>query len=117
MPGVSGSNGERRRWERLNVAIPIFVRGTDTKGEAFIEFTSALNVSAGGALIVMRNLAVSPQASVSLEVPSAPWPQAGSARRRFDGQLIRMRAEGGCSLAAFRFTRPLLESNQKKLKV
>jgi hypothetical protein len=117
MPATKRRTGERRRWERLNLPIPVFVRGADEKGEEFVEFTSVLNVSAGGVLIVMRHGAVSPRAHVSVEVPAAPSPQPASVQRRFEGELIRIRAETGCCLAAIRFTRPLLESNQRKLKV
>jgi len=42
---------ERRSWPRLPLAIPVFVRSRDEKGKEFLEFATALNVSAGGALI------------------------------------------------------------------
>src|ERR1700693_448791 len=62
---------ERRRWTRLPLAIPVFVRSRDEKGKEFLEFATALNVSAGGALVaVRRSLPLSAQ--VTLEIPSAP---------------------------------------------
>ena len=62
---------ERRRWTRLPLAIPVFVRSRDEKGKEFLEFATALNISAGGALVaVRRSLPLSAQ--VSLEIPSAP---------------------------------------------
>lgn len=117
MPVRTPRQAERRRWERLKVTIPVFVRGTDKQGKEFVEFTSMLNVSAGGGLIVMRHGAMSPRARISVEVPTAPWPQSESGVKTFQGKLVRVRAESGYYLAALRFTRPLLESNQKKLKV
>src|SRR5437588_10220212 len=62
---------ERRRWPRLPLAIPVFVRSRDEKGKEFLEFATALNVSAGGALIAVRR-ALSLVAQVLLEIPSAP---------------------------------------------
>ena len=45
---------ERRRWPRLPLAIPVFVRGCDLEGNEFIEFNVMLNESAGGALVAIR---------------------------------------------------------------
>jgi hypothetical protein len=42
---------ERRKWIRLPLAIPVFVRSRDDKGKDFLEFATALNVSAGGMLV------------------------------------------------------------------
>ena len=47
-------SGERRKWTRLPLAIPVFVRSRDEKGKEFLEFATALNVSAGGMLVAMR---------------------------------------------------------------
>src|SRR5207248_11115402 len=65
------SAAERRRWPRLPLAIPVFVRTRDDKGKEFLEFATALNVSAGGALVAVRRSLVA-SAQVVLEIPSAP---------------------------------------------
>src|SRR3954452_12725403 len=62
---------ERRSWPRLPLAIPVFVRSRDQGGKDFLEFATALNVSAGGALVAVHR-ALRPAAQVSLEIPSAP---------------------------------------------
>ena len=49
MNGVRAGT-ERRKWARLPLAIPVFVRSRDRKGKEFLEFATALNVSAGGML-------------------------------------------------------------------
>jgi len=41
---------ERRKWPRLSLAIPVFVRSRDERGKDLLEFATALNVSAGGFL-------------------------------------------------------------------
>jgi len=45
---------ERRGWDRLPISIPFFIRGTKSNGEAFLEFATALNLSAGGLLLASR---------------------------------------------------------------
>src|SRR5579864_669259 len=68
---------DRRKWTRLPLAIPVFVRSRDEKGKEILEFATALNVSAGGALVaVRRSLPLSTQ--VLLEIPSAPLAVANS---------------------------------------
>src|ERR1700730_799862 len=62
---------ERRKWPRLPLAIPVFVRSRDEKGKEFLEFATALNVSAGGALVAVRH-SLPKAAQVLLEIPSAP---------------------------------------------
>lgn len=117
MPAAKQRRSERREWQRLDVAIPVFVRGKDDRGMEFVEFTTALNVSAGGVLVVIRHNAVSPRTRLSVEVPEAPGPRVVSAQRKLDGKLVRVCSKSGCCLAAVQLRRPLLESRQKKLKV
>ena len=64
-------NKEKRRWARLKLAIPVFVRTEGADGKESLEFATALNVSAGGALLVVRR-SLGKSSSVSLEIPSAP---------------------------------------------
>ena len=70
MKVVLGRN-ERRKWARLPLAIPVFVRSRDGKGKEFLEFATALNVSAGGMLVAIRR-ALPAIAQIRLEIPSAP---------------------------------------------
>src|SRR5260370_12022419 len=100
---------ERRHWQRLPLAIPLFVRGVDKHGKDFLDFTVALNISAGGALVAIRRPL--PRASVlSLEVPSSPWPQL-TARlqsvRSLQARVLRTADNASFNLCALRFMRPL----------
>jgi hypothetical protein len=67
----SFSNKEQRKWARLQLAIPVFVRTRDRGGKDSLEFATAINISAGGALVVVRR-SLPKSALVSLEIPSAP---------------------------------------------
>lgn len=64
------SVAERRDWDRLPIAIPFFVRGRKGNGEEFLEFATALNLSAGGVLLATRRY-LDPGTQISLEVPVA----------------------------------------------
>jgi hypothetical protein len=61
---------ERRDWDRLPISIPFFVRGRKLTGEDFLEFATALNLSAGGVLLAAKRY-LDPGTQISLEVPIA----------------------------------------------
>jgi hypothetical protein len=65
------SKKEERKWARLQLAIPVFIRSRDGNGRDSLEFATAINISPGGALVVVRR-SLPQSALVSLEIPSAP---------------------------------------------
>jgi len=91
------------------LAIPVFVRSRDDKGREFLEFATALNISAGGMLVaVKRALALSAQ--VSLEIPSAPLAASTAVQknsRNLRGKIVRVTHAEGYHLLALKFTRPV----------
>jgi len=102
---------ERRKWQRLSLAIPVFVRGKEGNDREWLEFATALNVSAGGALVaVRRSLPLSSQ--VLLEIPSAP-PVANADLPRFSrnlqGRVMWRTNAQGYQLAGVKFSRALLQ--------
>jgi PilZ domain len=120
MPSLRQPNGSyrpRRRWQRLPLAIPIFVRGTNEHGKVFEDFATALNLSAGGLLLVsQRPLRVG--SVVDLEIPSSipnhhPFdkPPATSLPARV---VYAAFAEGihQCGMA---FIHPLLDARENEL--
>lgn len=104
------TEAERRRWTRLPLAIPVFVRSRDQEGKEFLEFATAWNVSAGGALIaVRRSLRLSSQ--VLLEIPSAPAatsPSRSKASSRVQAKAKWVTHAEGYQLVGLKFTHPLL---------
>lgn len=108
-----GAETERRKWMRLPLAIPVFVRSRDDKGKEFLEFATALNVSAGGALVAVRRSL--PQSSqVLLEIPSAPLVAAASlpkASRTLRARAVRVSHAEGYHLLGLKFSRPLLNDS------
>jgi len=101
---------ENRKWPRLPLAIPIFVRSRDEEGRELLEFATALNISAGGALVaVRRSLPLSAQ--VSLEIPSAPLVSGNSfpkASRTLRARTVRVTHVDGYHLLGLKFSHPLV---------
>lgn len=101
---------ERRRWSRLPLAIPVFVRSRDGKGNEFLEFATALNVSAGGMLLAIRRIL--PRSSqIRLEIPSAPVAALAllpRVSRKLRARALRNTPAEGYYLLGLKFSRPLL---------
>jgi hypothetical protein len=109
--GTRAAAGERRRWPRLPLAIPVFVRSNDGEEKEFLEFATALNVSAGGMLVAVRR-AFPSSARVSLEIPSAPLASLTAlpkAARSLQAKILRLEHAEGYSLAGLKFSQPLLK--------
>jgi len=101
---------ERRKWVRLPLAIPVFVRSHDNKGMEFLEFATALNVSAGGMLVAVRRM-LSPLTQIQLEIPSAPVASVAmlpGVSRSLRAKALRTTPAEGYYLLGLKFSRPLL---------
>lgn len=104
-----GAATERRNWQRLRLAIPVFVRGTDDCGKPFLDFTLALNLSVGGALIVSRH-PLTRSSKLSLEMPTCPMPNlpTPSAPRVRKVRVVRTEDKNHYNLYGLRFNHPLI---------
>jgi hypothetical protein len=105
----STSRPDRRRWERLPLWIPVFVRGTDEQGRRFLDFTSTLNVSAGGILLAVRR-SLRPSSQLSVEVPAAPVPASFGLRNALSllkCDVLRVQHCGDGFVVALSFASPL----------
>jgi len=109
---------DRRKWSRLPLAIPVFVRNQPGEGGDWSEFASAIDVSAGGMLVASRrSREVSSQ--ILLEIPVAPlagMAQLPATSRSFRGKVVRSAAAGGYHLLAVKFLSPLGPARRKKKK-
>ena len=116
--GVNGKtpSAEHRRWPRLSLAIPVFVRSRADSDKEFLEFATALNVSAGGMLVAIRR-SIPSAAQVSLEIPSAPLAALDSlpnVTRNMRAKVLRMQHGEGYNLVGVKFSRPLLNRSSSK---
>lgn len=103
------SNKEERKWARLQLAIPVFVRTRDGSGKDSLEFATAINISPGGALVVVRR-SLPKSALVSLEIPSAPiGPAKGlkTSSRIMHAKAVWVTHLDDYHLLGLKFTRPL----------
>ena len=100
---------ERRKWSRLPLAIPVFVRSRDEKGNEFLEFATALNVSAGGMLIALRRI-LPFRRPIQLEIPSSPVALSMMPRvsRSLRARALRHTPAEGFYLLGLKFSRPLV---------
>src|SRR6266581_7593019 len=99
---------ERRRWVRLSLAIPVFVRGVDGQGREFVEFCTLLNESAGGALLAIRQ-ALRLRSRVSLEMPVAPAlrnVRFRRTKRMLRARVVRSETIDGWNLCGLQFCPP-----------
>jgi c-di-GMP-binding flagellar brake protein YcgR len=104
---------ERRRWPRLPLAIPVFVRSRAEADKEILEFATALNVSAGGMLVAVRR-SIPSAAQVLLEIPSAPLAALAalpSVARNLRAKVLRMQHGEGYNLVGLKFSRPLVNSH------
>lgn len=100
---------DARKSVRLHLAIPIFVRSRDTSGNDSLEFATALNISAGGALVVVRR-SLPKSAVISLEIPSVPiGPASGlpSSSRVLKAKAVWVAHLDDHHLLGLKFARPL----------
>ncbi|MGE5054662.1 MAG: PilZ domain-containing protein [Acidobacteriota bacterium] len=103
---------ERRRWARISLAIPVFVRGINGQGKEFLEFCTLLNESAGGALLAIRR-SLPLRSRVSLEIPLPPVAKQINFRRKIPflkARVVRITFSNGWNLCGLQFARPLLLS-------
>ena len=103
------STKEARKWARLQLSVPVFVRSRDENGKDSIEFATALNISAGGALILVRRCWPK-SAAVSLEIPSVPVdpaPALPNSSRLIRAKGIWVAHLDGYHLLGLKFLRPL----------
>jgi hypothetical protein len=103
------SKKEQRKWARLQLAIPVFVRTRDGGGKDSLEFATAINISPGGALVVVRRCL--PKSSlVSLEIPSAPIGPANGLKtssRIMQAKAVWVGHLDDYHLLGLKFARPL----------
>ena len=100
---------ERRHWQRLPLALPLFVRGS-RRGKKFMELTTAVNISAGGVLLATR-FSLPRSSEISIEVPATPVLKLAFQPRhvrKMQARVVRVTRSEEYSLYAFRFARPLV---------
>jgi hypothetical protein len=69
--GLGPGYEERRRHQRINLQVPLFVRGKDAYGEQFLELAKTLDISAIGAFLTCpRPLTIGEVVTLTIPAPS-----------------------------------------------
>jgi PilZ domain len=108
VPGTI-SKKEQRKWARMDLAIPVFMRTRDGNGRDSLEFATAINISPGGALVVSKRSRLK-SALVSLEIPSAPLAPATGVKtssRILKAKTVWVTHLDDYHLLGLKFARPL----------
>ena len=98
---------ERRRWNRLELAVPLFVSAQDAQGKAFTELTVALNISGGGALVALHKV-LAAQSKVTVEIPRPPITELPSlGPHTVEALIVRIEPRNNCQLLGLQFAHPI----------
>ncbi len=109
-------NREKRKWHRLPLALPVFLRSVDRDGKESLEFATGLNVSAGGILVATRR-ALPLAMQTLLEIPVAPFTlpaKAPKTTRKLSAKIVRIVHGDDFHLIGMRFQRPLTATTVAK---
>ena len=93
----------------MQLAIPVFIRARDGNGKDSLEFATAINISPGGALVVVRR-SLPKSALVSVEIPSAPIGPTRSLRtpmRIMQAKAVWVTHLDDYHLLGLKFARPI----------
>jgi hypothetical protein len=106
---MTSTPAERRKFPRIHLQVPIFVRGLDAQGEEFLDLTKTLDISASGAFLASLR-AVRANEIVSLTIPSPPISSSGllpTATPPIQARVRRQTPVGELQLVGVEFLNPL----------
>ena len=103
------THAERRKFPRLRVQVPLFIRGKDHHGVEFLELAKTLDISGQGARLISPH-ALCHDEIVLLTIP-APLPRSSefgeSGTPPIQARVRRLEYSGEMKLAAVEFLKPL----------
>jgi len=100
---------ERRRYQRIHLQIPLFIRGKDAQGEQFMELAKTLNISAIGAFLASpRPLSVN--GFITLTIPAPSITSSGlvpAGMAPIQAKIRRQQEAGDIYLVGVEFLKPI----------
>lgn len=101
---------DRRRFPRIRLQVPLFIRGTDAEGIEFVELAKTVDISCHGARL-LSNRTLQPNEIIWLTVP-APLPRSSEfgecGTPPFSARVRRLECNEDVGMAAVEFLKPLL---------
>jgi PilZ domain len=107
--GVPPLNEERRRFQRIHLQVPLFIRGKDAHGEQFVELAKTLDISALGAFITSPR-ALSINGFVTLTIPAPSITSSGlvpAGMAPIQAKVKRQQEAGDVHLVGVEFLKPI----------
>jgi hypothetical protein len=101
---------ERRRFQRLHLQIPLFIRGKDAHGQPFVELAKALNISGVGALVTSPK-AVNMGDYITLTIPAPSITSSAlvpAGMPPIQGRVRRQQEAGDIFLVGIEFVKPIV---------
>jgi len=107
MPSIED---ERRRYQRIRLQVPLFIRGTDAHGEQFMELAKALDFSALGAFITCsRLLTIGEIVTLTIPAPSiTSTALVPAGMPPIQAKVRRQQEAGDLRLSGVEFLKPLV---------
>src|SRR5271155_6255611 len=100
---------ERRRYQRIQLQIPLFIRGKDAQGEQFMELAKTLDISSLGAFLASpRPLALN--GFITLTIPAPSIPSSGlvpAGMAPIQSRVKRQQEAGDVYLIGVEFLKPI----------
>jgi PilZ domain len=113
--GMVKERNERRRWDRIPLAVPLFVSAKDAEGKGFSDLTVARDIGGGG-LVFATHRTIPLRTKVAVQLPSTPWQKMLSRTRSsriLKGRIIRVLPTESINYYAVEFTHPLTMARSK----
>ena len=106
-PAVDSS--KQRRFPRIRLQIPVFLRAQDASGVDFVELTKTVNISASGACIASTHI-LRPDQVVHLTIPTPSPASSGLVPNEtppITAKVLRQQAAGDLRLFGIEFFKHL----------
>jgi PilZ domain len=107
--GMTPSYDERRRFQRINLQVPLFIRGKDAYGEQFLELAKTLDISGIGAFLTSpRPLALNEIVTLTIPAPSiTSSPLVPAGMPPIQARVKRKQDAGEVHLVGVEFLKPI----------
>jgi hypothetical protein len=100
---------ERRRFPRIRLQVPMFIRGMDARGEEYLDLAKTLDISAAGAFLTTER-SIRADDIVSLTIPAPPSSGSGlvpASTPPIQARVRRLQPAGEALLVGVEFLKPL----------
>lgn len=100
---------DHRRYQRIHLQVPLFIRGRDARKEQFMELAKTLNISAIGALLTCpRRLGINDFVTLTIPAPSITSSAlVPSGMAPIQARVRRQQEAGDVYLIAVEFLKPI----------